>query len=87
MGELHRLGVVAAERAPADAETAPAGLAPPLAGGIYFEGLRCGRAFRCGVREWSLNAAAWVTDVFVDALRATGMTEPVLITISAPSAG
>ncbi|WP_344279377.1 hypothetical protein [Streptomyces hebeiensis] len=42
-------------------------------------------AFRCRVREWSPDVAAWVTEVFVDALRASGGTEPVLVTVSRPS--
>jgi hypothetical protein len=39
------------------------------------------------VREWSLDVAAWTTEVFVDALWATGVTEPALITVCDPSAG
>jgi hypothetical protein len=61
-----------------------AGLALPLAGEVQTSGMRQAMTFRCGAREWSLDVAAWATEVFVDALRATGTTEPVLVTVSAP---
>jgi hypothetical protein len=59
------------------------GLARPLAGAVQAEGLRRALAFRCGVREWSTDVAAWTTEVFVDSIRAaTGLSGPILITVS-----
>ncbi|RYJ30814.1 hypothetical protein CU044_0864 [Streptomyces sp. L-9-10] len=63
--------------------TAQEGLALPLAGEVQTEGMRPGPAFRCRVRAWSLDVAAWTTEIFVDALRSTGTTAPALITVSA----
>ncbi|MFD7090240.1 hypothetical protein ACFV94_20940 [Streptomyces sp. NPDC059896] len=63
--------------------TARKGLALPLAGEVQTEGMRPGPAFRCRVREWSLDVASWTTEIFVDALRSTGTTAPALITVSA----
>ncbi|GAA2240181.1 hypothetical protein GCM10010145_02250 [Streptomyces ruber] len=60
----------------------PPGLASPLAGEMQTTGMRQALAFRCGVREWSPDVAAWTTEIFADALRATGTAEPVLVTVS-----
>lgn len=35
--------------------------------------------------EWSPDVAAWVTEVLVDAMRASGGTEPVQVTVSCSS--
>ncbi|MFE7567026.1 hypothetical protein ACFU76_08675 [Streptomyces sp. NPDC057539] len=71
--------------APAGAATTSAqdGLDLPLAGEVQTEGMRPGPAFHCRVREWSLDVAAWTTEIFVDALRSTGTRAPALITVSA----
>jgi hypothetical protein len=61
------------------------GLATSLSGAALAEGMRRRMVFRCRVREWSPDVAAWVTEVFVDALRASGRTEPVLVTVSCSS--
>ncbi|MER8000666.1 hypothetical protein [Streptomyces sp. NPDC095613] len=61
------------------------GLAPTLTGAVLAEGMRRRMPFRCRVREWSPDVAAWVTEVFVDALRASGEAEPVLVTVSRPA--
>ncbi|MFD4859194.1 hypothetical protein [Streptomyces atratus] len=58
------------------------GLALPLTGEMQTEGMRRALAFRCRVPVWSLDAAAWTTEVFVEALRVTGTAEPVMITVS-----
>ncbi|AXE79289.1 hypothetical protein [Streptomyces atratus] len=58
------------------------GLALPLTGEMQTEGMRRAPAFRCRVPVWSLDAAAWTTKVFVEALRVTGTAEPVMITVS-----
>ncbi|MFB6980973.1 hypothetical protein [Streptomyces scopuliridis] len=63
--------------------TALDGLALPLAGEVQTEGMRPGPAFRCRVREWSLDVATWTTEIFVDALRSMGTTVAALITVSA----
>ncbi|GAA2298772.1 hypothetical protein OHT20_19915 [Streptomyces caniferus] len=61
-----------------------AGLARPLAGEVQAEGMRRALAFRCGVREWSTDVAAWTTEVFADSIRAvTGLSGLILITVSA----
>ncbi|MFJ9029182.1 hypothetical protein ACIRQP_11785 [Streptomyces sp. NPDC102274] len=74
--------------APAEAATATAqdGLALPLAGEVQTEGMRPALAFRCRAPEWSLDVAAWTTEIFVDALRSIGTTTPALITIVPGSA-
>lgn len=65
------------------AGTAPPGLARPLAGEVQAEGLRRALAFRCDVREWSTDVAAWTTEVFADSVRAvTGLSGLILITVS-----
>ncbi|CAL2067576.1 MULTISPECIES: hypothetical protein [Streptomyces] len=65
------------------AETTTPGLARPLAGVVQAEGLRQALAFRCDVREWSTDVAAWTTEVFADSIRAvTGLSGPILITVS-----
>ncbi|MGW1836543.1 hypothetical protein [Streptomyces sp. NPDC002067] len=65
------------------AGVATPGLARPLAGVVQAEGMRPALAFRCGVREWSTDVAAWTTEVFADAIRAvTGVSGLVLITVS-----
>lgn len=65
------------------AETATPGLARPLAGVVQAEGLRRALAFRCDVREWSTDVAAWTTEVFTDSIReATGVSGLILITVS-----
>lgn len=43
-----------------------------------------GRTFRCTAREWSLDMASWVTEMAVDALRETGLAQPVAIAVSRP---
>ncbi|MER5614804.1 hypothetical protein [Streptomyces sp. NPDC002215] len=58
------------------------GLSRSPTGKVQTEGMRRALAFRCRVPVWSLDAAAWTTEVFVEALRATGTAEPVLITVS-----
>ncbi|MFH8474611.1 hypothetical protein [Streptomyces sp. NPDC018000] len=58
------------------------GLALPLTGEMQTEGMHRALAFRCRVPVWSLDAAAWTTEVFVEALRVTGTAEPVMITVS-----
>ncbi|MGA5566370.1 hypothetical protein ACPCUV_35110 [Streptomyces platensis] len=59
------------------------GLARPLAGEVQAEGLRRALAFRCYVREWSTDVAAWTTEVFADSIRAvTGLSGLILITVS-----
>ncbi|MCL7380232.1 hypothetical protein [Streptomyces sp. 35G-GA-8] len=63
--------------------TAQDGLDLPLAGEVQAEGMRPGPAFHCRVHEWSLDVAAWTTEIFVDALRSTGTRAPALITVSA----
>jgi hypothetical protein len=73
------------EALPAGQElTAPdlPGLALPLTGEVQTEGMRQLMAFRCRVREWSPDVAAWTTEILIDALRATGTTDPVLLTVS-----
>jgi hypothetical protein len=70
---------------PSPAAEPDAGLALPLAGETQAEGMRKAMAFHCGLREWSLDVAAWTTEVFLDALRAAGTTEPALVTVSAAS--
>ncbi|MFH7595430.1 hypothetical protein WDV06_10040 [Streptomyces racemochromogenes] len=60
------------------------GLGESPAGEPAPAGLRSGWSFRCAAREWSLDSAAWVTEIFADALRATGTTQPALITVSKP---
>ncbi|MER8067474.1 hypothetical protein ABTZ59_04070 [Streptomyces sp. NPDC094034] len=74
--------------APTEATTTTArdGLDLPLAGEVQTEGMRPGPAFHCRVREWSLDVAAWTTEIFVDALRSTGARAPALITVSAGGA-
>ncbi|MDN3260777.1 hypothetical protein QWJ26_13320 [Streptomyces sp. CSDS2] len=65
------------------AETATPGLARPLAGVVQAEGLRRALAFRCDVREWSTDVAAWTTEAFTDSIRAvTGASGHILITVS-----
>lgn len=65
------------------ANTMTPGLARPLAGVVQAEGLRRALAFRCGVREWSTDVAAWTTEVFADSIRAvTGLSGLILITVS-----
>jgi hypothetical protein len=65
------------------AETTTPGLARPLAGVVQAEGLRPALAFRCGVREWSTDVAAWTTEVFTDSIRAvTGLSGHILVTVS-----
>ncbi|GGT60609.1 hypothetical protein GCM10010207_70260 [Streptomyces atratus] len=49
---------------------------------MQTEGMRRAPAFRCRVPVWFLDAAAWTTKVFVEALRVTGTAEPVVITVS-----
>ncbi|MEW1750205.1 hypothetical protein ACIQU1_17090 [Streptomyces angustmyceticus] len=59
------------------------GLARPLAGEVQAEGMRPALAFRCEVREWSTDVAAWTTEVFADSVRAvTGLSGLILITVS-----
>ncbi|RII08550.1 hypothetical protein DSC45_33075 [Streptomyces sp. YIM 130001] len=59
------------------------GLARPLAGQVQAEGMRPAMSFRCRVREWSADVAAWTTELFADALRgSTGTSAPVLITVA-----
>lgn len=59
------------------------GLARPLAGVVQAEGMRRELAFRCEVREWSTDVAAWTTEVFADSIRAvTGLSGLILITVS-----
>ncbi|MCX4964160.1 hypothetical protein OHA98_04885 [Streptomyces sp. NBC_00654] len=60
------------------------GLAPPLAGELQTGGMRQTMAFCCRAREWSPDVAAWATEIFVDALRASGAAHPALITVSVP---
>ncbi|WP_327222860.1 hypothetical protein OG229_01565 [Streptomyces platensis] len=65
------------------AGTMTPGLARPLAGEVQAEGLRRALAFRCDVREWSTDVAAWTTEVFADSIRAvTGLSGLILITVS-----
>lgn len=65
------------------AGTTTSGLAGPLAGQVQAEGLRRVLAFRCGVREWSTDVAAWTTEVFADSIRAvTGLSGLILLTVS-----
>lgn len=65
------------------AGTMTPGLARPLAGEVQAEGLRRALAFRCDVREWSTDVAAWATEVFADSIRAvTGLSGLILITVS-----
>ncbi|MEC4018238.1 hypothetical protein [Streptomyces sp. H27-D2] len=71
-------------------ETAPAGrprdgLAEPAEGEIRYGGMRPALALRCRAPEWSLNVAAWATDLLVDALRAARTAERVLITVTVPA--
>ncbi|NUK25845.1 hypothetical protein HRW23_26480 [Streptomyces lunaelactis] len=82
-----QLGIEAAplsSRQGLPASPAEAGLGLPLAGELETTHLQCGQAFRCVTREWSLDMAAWVTEIFIDALRGTGTTHPALITVSKP---
>ncbi|MFH8341912.1 hypothetical protein [Streptomyces sp. AM6-12] len=54
-----------------------------LAGVVQAEGLRQVLTYRCDVREWSTDVAAWMTEVCADSIRAvTGLSGPVLITVS-----
>ncbi|MFD9422463.1 MULTISPECIES: hypothetical protein [unclassified Streptomyces] len=59
------------------------GLALPLAGELQTGAMRQTMAYRCRTREWSLEAAVWTTEIFIDALRAAGAGHPALITVSA----
>ena len=61
------------------------GLAEPTEGEVRYGGMRPALAFRCRAHEWSLDVAAWATDLLIDALRAAGTTEPVLITVTVPA--
>ena len=61
------------------------GLSLPLAGELQTIGMREVMAFRCGAREWSLDVATWTIEIFIDALRATGTVNPVLLTVSGPA--
>ncbi|MGY0062210.1 hypothetical protein ACWY4P_37695 [Streptomyces sp. LZ34] len=63
------------------------GLAPPVAGEVQTEGMRQVLALRCGARSWSLDTAVWATEIVIDALRAAGATQPVLIAVSGPTEG
>ncbi|MEU6443200.1 hypothetical protein [Streptomyces sp. NPDC047046] len=66
---------------------APPGLARPLAGMVQAERLRTALAFRCDVREWSTDVAAWTTEVFADSIRTvTGLSGLVLIAVSSDPA-
>ncbi|MET9292468.1 hypothetical protein [Streptomyces sp. NPDC003077] len=65
----------------------PTGLARPLTGAVQTEGMRPLMAFGCRAREWSPDVAAWTTEVVLDALRATGTTESVLVTVSVEDGG
>ncbi|MFE4796398.1 hypothetical protein ACFRFL_15090 [Streptomyces sp. NPDC056708] len=73
-------GSVSVEPATTDVDLP--GLALPLTGEMQTEGMRRALAFRCRVPMRSLDAAAWLTEVFVEALRVTGTAEPVMITVS-----
>ncbi|MGI5171724.1 hypothetical protein ACQEU3_46005 [Spirillospora sp. CA-253888] len=57
-----------------------------LAGELHWhpssEDLSLGLVYQCQVPEWSMDAAVWATEVFADALRASGITTSVLITTS-----
>ncbi|MFI6730731.1 hypothetical protein NRF20_43780 [Streptomyces sp. R-74717] len=46
------------------------GLATSLIRAALGEGMRQRMVFRCRAHDWSPDVAAWVTEVFVDALRA-----------------
>ncbi|MFJ4921257.1 hypothetical protein [Streptomyces sp. NPDC088725] len=83
-------GQLTVEAAAGGSGPAPEGPAPRLTGGTRTDGMRTDgmrqvMAFRCEVRAWSLDVAAWTTEVFTDALRATGTRDPVLITVSGPA--
>ena len=60
----------------------PGALAHPLTGQVQTRGMRPAMAFRCRTREWAPDVAAWTAEVFLDALRAAGVTEPVLLTVA-----
>ncbi|MEO3813467.1 hypothetical protein ABGB17_31100 [Sphaerisporangium sp. B11E5] len=84
----HILAIAAEDRASGrmTAEPSPpaptGGLARPLAGGVHLAGLTHEHHFRCHAAEWSLDTATWTTEVFAEALRATGTTGPALLTVS-----
>ncbi|MDX3224759.1 hypothetical protein [Streptomyces sp. ME19-01-6] len=61
------------------------GLALPVAGEVQTEGMRQVLALRCGARSWSLDTAVWATEIVIDALRAAGAAQPVLVTVSGPA--
>jgi hypothetical protein len=39
--------------------------------------------FRCSIPAWTMDAASWLVEVFIEALREVGETEPVAITVAA----
>ncbi|MES4901566.1 MULTISPECIES: hypothetical protein [unclassified Streptomyces] len=79
-------GRLAVEAVPTGSGTQE-GLALPVAGEVQTEGMRQVLALRCGGRSWCLDTAVWATEIVIDALRAAGATEPVLIAVSGPTAG
>ncbi|GAA2250144.1 hypothetical protein GCM10010232_42500 [Streptomyces amakusaensis] len=70
--------------APALTPATQPGLAHPPSGGpdAGLAQMTSGRTFRCTAREWSLDLASWVTEMAIDALRETGLTQPVAIAVS-----
>ncbi|MFJ9944956.1 hypothetical protein [Streptomyces erythrochromogenes] len=75
-------GQLTIEPEPSDDATPESGLALPLAGETETGHLRYGQSFRCSARAWSMDCATWVTEILIDALRATGVTQPALIKVS-----
>lgn len=60
----------------------PLGGREPLAGELLTTGMVDSATYRCIAREWTLDIATWVTEVFIEALRAIGVDAPCLITVS-----
>jgi hypothetical protein len=50
----------------------PDGSAPP----------RHSLAFRCSIPTWTMDTACWLVEVFLEALRELGVTEPAAITVA-----
>ena len=50
---------------------------------LLSPGARDRLTFRCSIPTWTMDAASWLVEVFIEALRELGQTEPVAITVAA----
>lgn len=66
------------------ADSPPPGLATPIAAQYFVPSdSNCELTFACHAREWSPAVAAWVAEIFTDALCETGSIQgPAFITVS-----